>query len=395
MSDASNPSEAGRGRGFELVARDGRARRGTLYTDHGPVPTPAFMPVGTQATVKGLLPRQLRETGSDMILGNTYHLYLRPGHERVLRLGGLHRFSGWDGAMLTDSGGFQVFSLAELRDVDDEGVSFRSHLDGSRHRFTPEHSMDVQAALGADVVMAFDECPALPATAEEVRAAVDRTLAWARRCRDHFGDRRRHEAGHEQALFGIVQGGLLESERERCARALLELDLPGYAIGGLSVGESKEDMHRLTDFTAPLLPEDRPRYLMGVGYPEDLLAAVASGVDMFDCVLPTRLARHGTLLTSEGRLALRNARFADDEGPVDPGCACPTCRDHSRAYLRHLIVAGEILGLVLCTLHNVSFYQTLMRGVREAIERGCFEEYRRGFLARFRPGAHVASRGGD
>lgn len=377
------------GFGFEITARDGGARQGILRTDHGEIPTPVFMPVGTQGTVKGLTPAQLRESGSQMILGNTYHLYLRPGHERVLGLGGLHRFSAWDGAMLTDSGGFQVFSLSRLREIDDEGVVFRSHLDGSRHRFTPESSMDVQAALGADVVMAFDECPALPATDEVVRAAVDRSVLWARRCRDHFGDRRRHEAGHEQVLFGIVQGGLVERERARCAQALLELDLPGYAIGGLSVGESKEDLHRLTGFTAPLLPEDKPRYLMGVGYPEDLLAAVGSGVDMFDCVLPTRLARHGTLLTSEGRMALRNARFADDPLPPDPSCACPVCRIHSRAYLRHLIVSSEILGLVLCTLHNVSFYQELMRGIREAIGAGRFEAFRNGFLARYRPGEHT------
>ena len=377
------------GFGFEVTARDGRARRGTLRTDHGNIATPVFMPVGTQGTVKGLTPGQLVESGARMILGNTYHLYLRPGHERVRGLGGLHRFSAWEGALLTDSGGFQVFSLSRLRDIDDDGVVFRSHLDGSRHRFTPESSMDVQAALGADVVMAFDECPALPAPDELVRAAVDRSLIWARRCRDHFGDRRRHEAGHEQVLFGIVQGGLLERERARCAASLVELDLPGYAIGGLSVGESKEDLHRLTAFTAPLLPPDKPRYLMGVGYPEDLLAAVAAGVDMFDCVLPTRLARHGTLLTSEGRMALRNARFADDPLPPDPACSCAVCRAHSRAYLRHLIVTNEILGLVLCTLHNVSFYQELMAQTRTAIEVGRFDDFRAAFLARYRPGEHT------
>jgi queuine tRNA-ribosyltransferase len=380
--------------GFEVQTRDGRARRGVLATDHGSIDTPVFMPVGTQGTVKGLTPEQLTAAGARMILGNTYHLYLRPGHQRVRALGGLHRFAAWDGALLTDSGGFQVFSLANLRDIDDEGVYFRSHLDGSRHRFTPESSMDVQAALGADVVMAFDECPALPAPDELVRTAVDRTLVWARRCRDHFGDRRRHEAGHEQVLFGIVQGGLLERERERCVRALIELDLPGYAIGGLSVGESKEDLHRMAEFAAPLLPDDRPRYLMGVGYPEDVLAAVGSGFDMFDCVLPTRLARHGTLLTSEGRLALRNARFADDASTPDPACGCAVCRSHSRAYLRHLVVANEILGLVLCTLHNVHFYQDLMERTRAAIGAGCFDAFRAEFLARYRPGRHVSS-GGD
>jgi len=362
------------GFGFECTHTDGRARRGRLHTDHGVIETPVFMPVGTQATVKGLTPEQIRATGASMILANTYHLYLRPGHERIARLGGLHRFSTWDGAMLTDSGGFQVFSLGDLREIDDDGVSFRSHLDGSPHRFTPEHAMDVQAALGADVVMAFDECPALPAADEDVARAVDRTVAWARRCRDHFGPRRRHEAGHQQALFGIVQGGLVASERARCAEALIELDLPGYAIGGLSVGESKDDMHRTSRSTAALLPADRPRYLMGVGYPEDIVAAVAGGVDMFDCVLPTRLARHGTLLTEAGRIHLRNARFAEDERPPDPACDCPVCRRFSRAYLRHLVVAGELLGMILGTVHNVTHYQRLMREIRDAIEAGRFEQ---------------------
>ena len=370
------------GFGFEVTHRDGRARRGRLSTDHGVIDTPVFMPVGTQGTVKGLMPDQIEATGSSLILANTYHLYLRPGHERVARLGGLHRFCTWNGAMLTDSGGFQVFSLGDLRKIDDDGVSFRSHLDGSSHRFTPEHSMDVQAALGADVVMAFDECPALPATDAQVVQAVDRTLAWATRCRDRFGRRRTHEAGHEQVLFGIVQGGLIHDERARCAESLVELDLPGYAIGGLSVGESKEDMHRTSRATAPLLPDDRPRYLMGVGYPEDILAAVGGGVDMFDCVLPTRLARHGTLLTSQGRMHLRNARFAEDAAPPDPACSCATCQRFDRAYLRHLVIAGELLGMVLATLHNVTFYQEFMRQVRTAIGTGRFAEFEREFAAR-------------
>jgi queuine tRNA-ribosyltransferase len=360
---------------FEKLSRSGSARRGRLNTDHGAVETPAFMPVGTAATVKGLLNDQLIDLGAEMILGNTYHLYLRPGDERILRLGGLHAFMDWPRALLTDSGGFQVFSLAELRRLDDEGAHFRSHLDGSAHFLSPERSMDIQANLGADVVMAFDECPALPATDDEVREAVDRTLLWARRCRDHFGPVRRHAAGHEQALFGIVQGGLLESERERCARALIELDLPGYAIGGLSVGEAKEDMHRMTRFTAPLLPEDRPRYLMGVGFAEDILAAVGAGVDMFDCVLPTRMARHGTLLTFSGRVVLRNAAMAEDERPIEEGCGCPACARHTRAYLRHLVMAGEILGMVLCTLHNIHFYQELMRRIRRSIEDDRFERW--------------------
>ncbi len=360
---------------FELLSSSGMARRGRLHTGHGTVETPAFMPVGTSATVKGLQNEQLMELGVEMILGNTYHLYLRPGDERIAGLGGLHQFMGWPRAMLTDSGGFQVFSLASLRKIDDEGAAFRSHIDGSAHFLSPERSMQIQANLGADIAMVFDECPALPATAEQVRAAVDRTILWARRCLDNFGPRRRHEAGHEQLLFGIVQGGLDEKERERCARALVELDFPGYAIGGLSVGEAKEDMHRLTRFTAPLLPEDRPRYLMGVGFAEDILAAVEAGVDMFDCVLPTRLARHGTLLTFKGRVVLRNARMADDERPIEEGCACPTCKRHTRAYLRHLIMSGEILGMVLCTLHNLHFYQELMRQIRGAIEADRFAQW--------------------
>ncbi len=373
--------------GFELLGRDGSARRGVLSTSHGSVATPVFMPVGTQATVKGLTVDQLIATGSSMILGNTYHLYLRPGHERVAALGGLHAFSGWTGPMLTDSGGFQVFSLSDLNAVDDDGVTFRSHLDGSSHRFTPEHSMRVQTALGADVIMAFDQCPALPATNEEVRAAVDRTVAWLTRCHEAIGPTRRHEAGHWQALFGIVQGGLSQSERARCAAAVRELDLPGYAIGGLSVGESKEDMHRFAAFTAGELPPEKPRYLMGVGFPEDILAAVAGGVDMFDCVLPTRMARNGTVLTFDGRLVSRNARFAADQRPLEEGCPCTACTRHSRAYVRHLIIAGEILGLVLCTQHNLTFYQRLMSGIREAIEANRFEAFRREFLARYESNA--------
>jgi len=368
---------------FEMRHRDGSARSGVLHTDHGTIETPVFMPVGTQGTVKGLSADQILSTQARMILGNTYHLYLRPGHERVLRFGGLHRFMGWSGALLTDSGGFQVFSLSDLNRVDDDGVEFRSHLDGSRHRFTPERSMEVQAALGADVVMAFDQCPALPASPRELREAVDRTTAWARRCRDHFGERRTHPAGHEQVLFGIVQGGTDEEERARSAGELCELGLPGYAIGGLSVGESKEELHHFTRFTAPLLPAEKPRYLMGVGFPEDILNAVQAGVDMFDCVLPTRMARNGTLFTDQGRLPLRNARFADDDRPVEEHCDCQACSAHSRAYLKHLIGAGEILGLVLCTLHNVRFYQRLMERIRLAIAEGALEGFARDFLDRY------------
>lgn len=369
------------GFGFEVRARSGGARRGRLDTDHGTVETPVFMPVGTAATVKGMTTDQLQALGAEIILGNTYHLCLRPGDERIRRLGGLHRFMNWPGAMLTDSGGFQIFSLAGLRKLDEEGAHFRSHIDGSAQFISPERSMDIQTNLGADVVMAFDECPPLPSTAAEVRAAVDRTLRWAVRCRDHFGPTRRHDAGHEQALFGIVQGGLDEGERARCAAALVELDLPGYAIGGLSVGEAKADMHRLARFTAPLLPDHKPRYLMGVGFAEDILAAVAAGVDMFDCVLPTRMARHGTLLTFSGRVVLRNASNAEDERPIEEGCACPTCRVHTRAYLRHLIMSGEILGMVLCTMHNLHFFQELMRRIRLAIEEDRFEQWAASALA--------------
>lgn len=368
---------------FEILARSGSARRGVLHTDHGRIETPVFMPVGTQATVKSLAPDRIRATGSSMILANTYHLYLRPGSDRVARLGGLHRFANWPGAMLTDSGGFQVFSLASLREIDDHGVVFRSHLDGSRHEFTPERSMQIQAELGADVVMAFDECPALPATEDAVHAAVDRTLAWAQRCLDAFGRRRSHEAGHEQALFGIVQGGLDPAERERCATALAELDFVGYAIGGLSVGEEKSELHRLTRVTAPMLPDSKPRYLMGVGYPEDILAGVEAGVDMFDCVLPTRLARHGTVLTAEGRQSLKNARFAEDARPIEEACPCAACRGFSRAYLRHLVIAREMLGYQLATEHNLHFYQRLMSGVREAISGGELASFRERFLSRY------------
>jgi queuine tRNA-ribosyltransferase len=372
---------------FQVRSEDGAARRGRLVTGHGVIDTPAFMPVGTAAAVKALTPAQVAATGARMVLANTYHLYLRPGHERIARLGGLHRFMGWDGAMLTDSGGYQVFSLADLRTLDQEGVTFRSHLDGSTHRFTADLAMEVQRALGADVVMAFDHCPALPAAQGEVALAVERTTAWARRSLDAFGARRRHPAGHEQVLFGIVQGGLDASLRSRSAAALIELDLPGYAIGGLSVGETKEQMQGAVAITAPLLPQAKPRYLMGVGFPEDILAAVAAGVDLFDCVLPTRMARNGTALTREGRLPLRNRRFADDPRPLDARCRCEACARFSRAYLRHLVMAGEILASVLCTVHNVTFYQDLMAEIRAAVEQRQLAAFAREFLAKWAAGS--------
>ena len=376
---------------FEILNLDGRARRGVLHTEHGEVATPAFMPVGTQGTVKAMSVDALLRTGSEIILGNTYHLHLRPGDERILALGGLHAFSGWHGPMLTDSGGFQVYSLANPRHIDDVGVRLQSHLDGRALHFTPELAMQIQANLGADIVMAFDDCPALPADATRLAAAVDRTMHWARRCVAQFGARRRHAAGHEQVLFGIVQGGLDAAERQRCAQQLIELDLPGYAIGGLSVGEDKADLHRVAAATAQQLPHAKPRYLMGVGFPDDILAAVAAGVDMFDCVLPTRMARNGTLLTADGRLVLRNARYADDVRPVEADCDCSACRRHSRAYLRHLIVAREILGLSLCSEHNLRFYQRLMTATRDAIAAGCFAQFRREFLARWQADGQLAA----
>jgi queuine tRNA-ribosyltransferase len=356
---------------FAVTHADRRsaARCGRLVTGHGEIVTPVFMPVGTAGSVKALTFEALWATGTRLILGNTYHLYLRPGHEVIARLGGLHRFQGWDGALLTDSAGYQVFSLAALSRIDDHGVEFRSHLDGSRHIFTPELSMEVQLALGADIVMALDHCPPYGVEPAEVAAAVDRTTGWARRCRDVFGGRTWRQ-GWERVLFGIVQGGALPAERQRSAGELRALDLAGYAIGGLSVGEPVSALREMTEFTAGLLPADRPRYLMGVGFPDDIATSVMAGIDMFDCVLPTRMARNGTALTADGRLVVKNSTYARDERPLDPDCACPVCRRHSRAYLRHLFNAREILGPVLTTTHNLHFYQDLMRGLQEAIRAG-------------------------
>ena len=356
---------------FEVRGRDGRARIGRLRTAHGEVQTPAFMPVGTCAAVKAVNTPELRECGAEIILGNTYHLYLRPGHEIVRELGGLHSFMNWPGPILTDSGGFQVFSLARLNRVDEEGVHFQSHLDGSAHLLTPELSMQVQAALGSDVAMVLDVCPALPATREEVQQAVERTTRWARRCREAWNG--------EGVPFGIVQGGTFPELRERSAEELCEIGFPGYAIGGVSVGESPESMVATVRATAVLLPEDRPRYLMGVGRPRDLLDAVAAGVDMFDCVMPTRNARNGTLFTSQGRVNIKRAGYRTDERPLDPNCPCEACRCHSRAYLRHLFLCGEILGARLNTLHNLTYYLGLMRRMREAIAAGQFERFRSDF----------------
>jgi queuine tRNA-ribosyltransferase len=394
---------------FELLGQDGQARRGRLETARGVVETPAFMPVGTAATVKTLDPRDLHAIGARIVLANTYHLFLRPGHALVEKLGGLHGFMSWDGAVLTDSGGFQVFSLGErggagreragpgLVQISEEGVDFRSHLDGSRQLLTPERAMQVQEALGADVIMAFDECP--PALADRAyhELSLARTQRWLLRCKAAWlaEEARRLEAGEPLpagaarrcSLFGIAQGGLFPDLRRRAIEEAAALDLPGYALGGYAVGEEPAQMWEGVARDAPLLPTGKPRYLMGVGTPEDLLAGVAAGVDMFDCVLPTRCARNGLLFTSRGRVVIRNARHAEDGRPVDDGCGCYTCRTFSRAYLRHLFRAGEILGLRLNTLHNLHYYLTLMAQARAAISAGRFESFRRERIEAWRQGA--------
>ncbi|HEY8449916.1 MAG TPA: tRNA guanosine(34) transglycosylase Tgt [Bacillota bacterium] len=352
-------------------------RLGWLETGHGGVETPVFMPVGTLATVKTLSPDELAEAGVGIVLANAYHLYLRPGPEVIARSGGLHGFMRWNRAILTDSGGFQVFSLAPLRQVDDEGVTFRSHIDGSLHRFTPEKVMAIQEALGADIIMPLDDCPPADADRARVEAAIARTSAWLARA---VAARRRDD----QALFGIVQGGIFADLRAQSVAATLAHDLPGYAVGGLSVGESPEAMLATLEATVPMLPVDRPRYLMGVGSPDFLVEAVARGVDLFDCVLPTRLARHGTVWTSTGKMVLKHARYADDLAPLDESCDCYTCRKgFSRAYLRHLLKAGEVLGIRLTTLHNVRFLTRFMAEMRSSIAAGRFESFRRDALSRF------------
>ncbi|MFQ5508331.1 MAG: tRNA guanosine(34) transglycosylase Tgt [Leptospirillia bacterium] len=357
---------------FSIDSRcpDTRARTGRLTLGHGTVQTPVFMPVGTAASVKALSPRDLTELGAEMILGNTYHLYLRPGHELVEKMGKLNRFMGWDRPILTDSGGYQVFSMTDLSQVDDDGVSFTSHIDGSRHRFTPEHSMAVQAALGADIAMVFDECLEYPATREVTARSTERSLAWARRSK----------AAHQlsgQALFGIVQGGFEDDLRIHSAQATVEMGFDGYAIGGLSVGEPKHLMHHVAETVVPHLPEEAPRYLMGVGLPIDLIEGVSRGIDMFDCVMPTRHARTASLFTGWSRINIKNARFRDDPEPIEAGCTCYTCRNFSRAYLRHLFVSGEILGRHLNTIHNVHHYLSLMRRIRQAIAEGRFAAFHR------------------
>jgi len=354
---------------FTVEARDGRARAGRLVTPHGEVATPVFMPVGTAAAVKAVLHRDLAEIGARILLANTYHLMLRPGDALVASLGGLHGFTGWSGPFLTDSGGYQVFSLAALRKLDEEGVRFQSHIDGSEHLLSPERSIAVQQNLGADIAMAFDECPPGDAARDVVEAATARTTRWARRSRDAH-------TRADQWLFGIVQGGVHLDLRAESARALVELDFPGYAVGGLAVGEPKPGRDRVLEEIDALLPADRPRYLMGVGTPEDLIDGVARGIDMFDCVLPTRNARNGQLFTRHGRISIRNARYRDDPRPPDPDCRCHTCRTASRAYLRHLHLAGEMTAATLMSLHNLFFYLDMMEGLRQSIRLCRFESWR-------------------
>ncbi len=371
---------------FTLRSTDGAARRGEFATPHGVVQTPAFMPVGTQGAVKAILHRDVEELGAEIILGNTYHLFLRPGDELIARRGGLHRFIGWNRPILTDSGGYQVFSLASRRVISEEGADFQSHLDGSRHLLTPERATDIQARLGSDIAMVLDECLAFPATREAAAASMTRSVRWAQRSRERLALLRTSAvdgvtvSNPGQAQFGIVQGGLFQDLRDESADATVAIGFEGYAIGGLSVGEPVDQMYAVAGDTARRLPVDRPRYLMGAGTPQDLVECVARGVDMFDCVMPTRHARNGQLFTSEGRLNIKNARYAEDDGPLDPQCGCYTCRHHSRAYLRHLYLAGEMTAGALNTLHNLSFYLDTMRRIRDAIAFRTFDIFRQEFL---------------
>ncbi|KEG19610.1 queuine tRNA-ribosyltransferase [Bartonella bacilliformis Ver097] len=354
---------------YKKIAQDGCARRGEIITGRGCIRTPAFMPVGTAATVKAMYMDQLRDLGTDIILGNTYHLMLRPGAERVARLGGLHEFAHWPEPILTDSGGFQVMSLAGICKVTEQGVIFRSYLNGAQYEMSPERSIEIQGLLDSDIQMQLDQCIALPAKEREIEAAMELSLRWAQRCKTAFG----HQP--EKAMFGIVQGGDNMKLRERSVLALKEMDLKGYAIGGLAVGEPQDVMITVLDATCPLLPEDKPRYLMGVGTPDDILKSVARGIDMFDCVMPTRAGRHGLAFTRFGRINLRNARYAEDLRPLDPQSPCPAARDYSCAYLHHLIKSGESLGGMLLTWNNLSYYQQLMQGIRDAIEAGCYADF--------------------
>jgi len=371
---------------FTVRSADGNARLGELHTAHGVVQTPAFMPVGTQGAVKAVRQRELEEAGAEIILANTYHLLVRPGDELIARRGGLHRFIGWNRPILTDSGGFQVYSLAQRRAISEEGADFQSHLDGTRYLLTPERATDIQARLGSDIAMTLDECVAFPAAREEAAEAMTRSVRWAERCRRRFLELQAGAikdvavSNSGQAQFGIVQGGVFHDLRDASADATVRVGFEGYAIGGLSVGEPADRMYALAAETARRLPHDRPRYLMGVGTPEDLVECVGRGIDMFDCVLPTRNARNGQLFTSQGRINIKNARYAEDDGPLDPECGCYTCRHHSRAYLRHLHMAGEMSSGALNTLHNLSFYLDSMRRIRDAIAFRTFEKFSQEFL---------------
>lgn len=369
---------------YRLIARcpETGARAGEFVTPHGVIETPVFMPVGTQATVKAMTPDELEGLGAQIILGNTYHLHMRPGEDLVDEAGGLHRFMNWKRPILTDSGGFQVFSLAKLNKIGDDGVEFRSHIDGSRHFMRPEDSMTIQQKLGSDIAMAFDECVSLPTTPEYSREAMERTIRWARRCHD-FHSR------EDQALFGIVQGALYEEQRIECIQRLEEINFPGYGIGGLSVGESHSEMYRILDALAPHMPQNKPRYLMGVGFPTNLVEGIARGIDMFDCVLPTRNGRNGQLLTRFGKMNIKNLAFARDFTPVDPQCGCYVCRNFTRAYLRHLYMAGEILSARLCSWHNLYFLVNLVKEARRAIIEGRFPAFRRNFMENFMEGAYL------
>lgn len=364
---------------FELIKEcpDTGARAGRFHTPHGVIETPVFMPVGTQATVKTMTPEELKNCNAQIILSNTYHLYLRPGHELVQEAGGLHQFMHWDRPILTDSGGFQVFSLGDLRKIKEEGVAFRSHIDGSKHLFTPESVMAIENALGADIIMAFDECIPYPATYEYTKNSLERTTRWLERC----------QAAHkrdDQALFGIIQGGMYRELREQSAREVTSVDLPGYGIGGLSVGEPAEKMYEMLGYTTPLMPKNKPRYLMGVGAPDNLVEGVMRGVDMFDCVLPSRIGRNGTVMTHEGKIVVRNAEYAHDYRPLEEGCNCYACRNYTRAYIRHLIKANEVLGIRLTTLHNIYFLTHLMQEIRQAILNDSFLAFREAFYEKYR-----------
>lgn len=361
---------------FQVQAQDGQARAATLQTAHGQIQTPVFMAVGTRATVKAMCPEELQQSGCQVVLGNTYHLHLRPGEEIIQKLGGLHKFMNWHGPILTDSGGFQVFSLANLRKITEEGVEFRSHIDGTKYFISPEKSIQIQMALGSDIIMAFDECPPWPADEAQLQKSMDITLRWLHRSKAAMTRK-------ESLLFGIAQGGLNEELRLKSIEQITSVDLPGYALGGFSVGEPIEMMHALVKKVAPHMPAHKPRYLMGVGTPIDLLLSIDSGIDMFDCVLPTRVARNGTLFTSKGKISIKRTEYKEDPSPLDPECSCVTCKNYSKAYLRHLFLSGEILGSRLNTIHNLHFYFELMRNARDAIIKGTWAEYRDQMLMRF------------